>query len=139
MKQGKVRPQVQTQQYPMVMKYIIPHQIHSECLTLSTSSASTTLYIPSLPSYTYPLQWFLSLLLLWMLLKSLFFAYTFIPFSWLQQTLPCFFPHLHSSFENLRPSSIALHTQTKVIFNSVPDHYPNAASISWYSNLLPNL
>lgn len=101
MKQSKMRPQVQAQRYPKVMKYIIPHQTHSECLTLPTFSASMTLYIPSLSSYTDPLQWFLSLLLLWMLLKSLFFVYTSIPFSWLQQALPCFFPHLHSSIENL--------------------------------------
>lgn len=111
MKQGKMRPvgpSPATSQGDEIHRSISDPQ----CSTFSTFLASKTHNIPSLLSYLYLLRCFL-FILLWML-KSLFFMYTFIPFSWLQHTFPGFIPNLHSNSENLRPSSISQHIQTQL-------------------------
>lgn len=121
MKQGKVRPLGLS---PAISQgdEICCSTSGPQCLPLSIPWLPQH-YIPSLSSYPY-LQWFPLLLFLWMLLRSL---HTFIPVSRLHHTLPGFLPHLQSSSENPRPSSISQHLPNQSYL-----HF-NARSLSQYS------
>lgn len=97
--------QVKAQQYHKVMKLSCCIRSILYFLGSCDTLHSLLIFLP-LPSVV-PLFHFL-----WML-KSLFSMYTFIQFSWFQHTLLVFLPHLSSSSENLRPSSMSHQIQNQ--------------------------